>query len=112
MVARMKKPLLPAFSLAVCLIAAGCTDNDWNRMLNYGGMGENEAAPVEAVQPPPPAEAQAAAAAAAAATAEPTNADFCRNVAAQDATRNGFDQATQQKVFQRSFAQCVAIYTR
>ena len=108
MVARMKNPLLPAVSLALCLIAAGCTDNDWNRMLNYGGMGE-EAAPVTAVQPPA-AEAQAAAAPTA--PAEPANADFCRNVAAQDATRNGFDQATQQKVFQRSFAQCVAIYTR
>src|SRR5689334_7339357 len=106
MVARMKKLLLPAFSLAVCLIAAGCTDNDWNRMLNYGGI--DEAAPVEA----PPAQAQAAAAAAPAAPAEPSNADFCRNVAAQDATRNGFDQATQQKVFQRNYAQCVATYTR
>ena len=103
----MKNALLPAFSLALCLIAAGCTDNDWNRMLNYGGMGE-EAAPVEA--PSPPAEAQAAATPAA--PAEPSNADFCRNVAAQDATRNGFDQATQQRVFQRSYTQCVAIYTR
>lgn len=109
MVARMKKPLLPAVSLALCLIAAGCTDNDWNRMLNYGGMGENEAAPVEAPAAPP-AEAQAAAAPAA--PAEPANTDFCRNVAAQDATRNGFDQATQQRVFARSFQQCVAIYTR
>ena len=115
----MKNALLPAFSLAVCLIAAGCTDSDWNRMLNYGGMGADEAtASMDGVQPPvpqaaPPAEAQAAAAAeAATATALPPNADFCKSIATQDATRNGFDQATQQRVFQRSFTQCVAIYTR
>lgn len=107
----MKNILLPAFSLALCLAAAGCTDSDWNRMLSYGGIGADEAtASMEGVQPPPSsAEAQAAAAAA---PALPSNADFCKNVAAQDATRNGFDQATQQAVFQRSYTQCVAIYTR
>ena len=104
----MKKVLLPAFSLAVCLVAAGCTDSDWNRMLNYGGMGADDAAPsMDGVQPPAH-EAQPAASA----QALPSNADFCKNVAAQDATRNGFDQKTQQEVFQRSFTQCVAIYTR
>jgi hypothetical protein len=114
----MKKALLPALSLAACLVAAGCTDSDWNHVLNYGGLGEKDAASVDEV-PTPPAEAQAAtdaqaatAAPAAAAAAEPSNADFCRNVATQDATRNDFDQATQQRVFQRSYAQCVAIYTR
>ena len=66
----MNKALLPAVSLALCLIAAGCTDSDWNRMLNYGGVGAEEAAPS-----PPPVEAQAAAAPAA--PALPSNADFC-----------------------------------
>jgi hypothetical protein len=98
----MKNPLIPAFALALCLIAAGCTDANWNHLLNYGGAEE------EPVAPP----AQAAAAPAPAATAEPAHADFCRNVASQDATRNDFDQATQQRVFARSYAQCVAIYTR
>ena|SRR5438874_1177757 len=106
----MKKPFIPAFSLALSLLAAGCTDSDWNHVLNYGGMAEEEAPPPgqAAVQ----AEAQAQPAAAPAAAAEPANADFCRNVAAQDATRNGFDQATQQRVFARSYQQCVATYTR
>lgn len=114
----MKKALLPAVSLVVCLIAAGCTDSDWNRMLNYGGLGADEAAPaMDGVQPPAQAAAPAPAptpaeAQAAAAPAMPANADFCKNVAAQDATRNGFDEATQQRVFQRSFTQCVATYTR
>jgi hypothetical protein len=111
MVAAMKKSFLPVLSLALCLLAAGCTDADWNHMLNYGGMGEAEAAPPPA-QAAAQAEAQAAVAAAPGAPAEPANADFCRNVAAQDATRNGFDAATQKLVFARSFQQCVAIYTR
>jgi hypothetical protein len=102
----MKKALLPILSLTLSLFAAGCTDSDWNHLLSYGGMGQNEdevAAPVQPATQAPAAPAEAAL---------PANADFCKNVAAQDATRNGFDQATQQEVFKRSFAQCVAVYTR
>jgi hypothetical protein len=32
-------------------------------------------------------------------------------VATEDATQNGFDPATQQRVFARSYSQCVTIYT-
>ena len=107
----MKKALLPILSLTLGLFVAGCTDSDWNHLLSYGGMGDSEEeAPVQ-----PAAQAAAATAAAepaAAAQPLPANADFCKNVAAEDATRNGFDQATQQEVFKRSYAQCVAIYTR
>ena len=106
----MKKALLPILSLTLCLFAAGCTDSDWNHLLSYGGMGGSDE---DAASPAQPATAAATATAEpAAATQLPANADFCKNVAAQDATRNGFDQATQQEVFKRSFAQCVAIYTR
>jgi len=108
MVRPMKKALFPILSLTLCLLAAGCTDSDWNHLLSYGGMGGGDE---EAASPVQPATA-AAAEPAAAAQQLPSNADFCKNVAAQDATRNGFDQATQQQVFQRSFQQCVAIYTR
>ena len=111
MVRPMKKALLPILSLTLSLFAAGCTDSDWNHLLSYGGMGgsdEDAASPVQPATAAPAATATAEPAGA----AQPANADFCRNVAAQDATRNGFDQATQQQVFQRSYAQCVAIYTR
>ena len=101
----MKKALLPILSLTLCLFAAGCTDSDWNHLLSFGGMGGGDEDAASQVQP-------ATAAATAEPAAAPANADFCKNVAAQDATRNGFDQATQQLVFQRSYAQCVAIYTR
>jgi len=107
----MKKALLPILSLTLGLFAAGCTDSDWNHLLSYGGMGgsdEDVASPVQPATTAPAATATAEPAGA----ALPANADFCKNVAAQDATRNGFDQATQQQVFQRSYAQCVAIYTR
>ena len=113
MVRPMKKALLPILSLTLSLFAAGCTDSDWNHLLSYGGMaGEDEDA-LSPVQPATRAPAATATAEPAGAAPQlPANADFCKNVAAEDATRNGFDQATQQEVFKRSYAQCVAIYTR
>ena len=111
MVPAMKKALLPILSLTLGLFTAGCTDSDWNHLMSYGGMGGADEDVASPVQPATSATA-ATATAEPAGAAQPANADFCKNVAAQDATRNGFDQATQQQVFQRSYAQCVAIYTR
>jgi hypothetical protein len=111
MVPAMKKALIPALSLALCLFAAGCTDSDWNHLLSFGGGAEEEPVTAPAAAPAPQPEATAAAAPAPA-PALPPNAEFCKNIATEDATRNGFDPATQQRVFQRSFTQCVAIYTR
>jgi hypothetical protein len=107
----MKKALLPILSLTLALFAAGCTDSDWNHLLSYGGLGgadDETASPVEPVAATP----AATAAAEPVQVLKPANDEFCRNVAAEDATRNGFDKATQQRVFQRSYQQCVAIYTR
>lgn len=95
--------------LILCLLLAGCSDSDWNRLLNYGGEEETPVTPVTSVSQ---ASADQAATTAAAGPVLPANDGFCRGVAAQDATSNGFDQATQQRVYQRSYAQCVAIYTR
>jgi hypothetical protein len=93
-------------ALTFCLLLAGCTDADWDHVMNYGGSEETDAVPATAAHPaaPPPATAATA--------PEAANADFCRSVATQDATSNDFDQPTQQRVFARSYAQCVAIYTR
>jgi hypothetical protein len=95
--------------LILCLLLAGCTDADWDRAMNYGGVAEQDEAPAK---PPRSVAAAAPATVAAAPAAEPSNADFCRSVATRDATDNGFDQATQARVFAQSYAQCVAIYTR
>ena len=107
------------FALISCLLLAGCTDTDWDHALNYAHLGGSPsddvsvtmAAPQPATAPQPVAATQAAAAAPAP-VAAPENADFCRAVATKDATENGFDPATQQRVLAQSYAQCVAIYTR
>jgi hypothetical protein len=100
----MKNPL----PLIFCLLLAGCSDADWDHALNYTGLKgsaeEPEAvAPVRSVSAPP---------AEAVAPAEAANTDFCRAVAMQDAGDNGFDPATQQRVFARSYAQCMTLSTR
>jgi hypothetical protein len=89
------------FALMFCLLLAGCSDGDWDHALNYAGLSNSEHADADAVQP-----------ATSAASAAAPNADLCRAVATKDATSNDFDPATQQRVFARSYSQCVAIYTR
>jgi len=96
-----------SLALISCLLLAGCTDGDWDHALNVFSSDTQEADDVG----PQPVAAQPAAATAAA-SAEPSNSDFCRAVATQDATGYGFDQPTQKRVFAQSYAQCVAIYPR
>jgi hypothetical protein len=119
------------FAAAFCLFLAGCTDADWDRSLNYVYPAPDDADLTSDASPPPataaagpntasipsaPATVSQTAASNTAsipnAPAQPANADFCRAVATQDATANGFDPATQQRVFARSYGQCVAIYSR
>jgi hypothetical protein len=102
----MKKHL----ALMFCLLLAGCSDADWNHALNYSGLGSSADADADAVQPV--TSAATAAPAGAPTQAAAPNADLCRAVATQDATGNDFDPATQQRVFARSYSQCVMVYTR
>jgi hypothetical protein len=109
----MKNRLALGFCLiSGCLLLAGCTDADWDHVMNYGGLAqEPEAAP--AAVPQRAAVSEPATIVASPATpSEPANADFCRSVATQDAGSNGFDPATQARVFRQSYGQCLAIYTR
>ena len=109
-------------ALVVCLLLAGCTDADWDHALTYVYPPADDADVISdsAPQPATPAAPQPAATTAAAssvapapaALGQPVNAEFCRSVATQDANENGFDPATQQRVFARSYGQCVAIYAR
>jgi hypothetical protein len=103
-------------ALIFCLLLAGCTDADWDRTLNYVYPASDDAAVTSEDDGQPSAASAHAAPAAISSTAasaeQPANADFCRAVATQDANGYGFDPATQQRVFARSYGQCVAIYSR
>ena len=98
-------------SLIFCLLLAGCTDTDWDHALNYTGLKGSAEEPEVAVAKPAPTSASAPSAEIAAAP-QSAGADFCRSVAMQDAGDNGFDQATQQRVYARSYAQCMILGTR
>jgi len=102
----MKKSL----PLLFCLLLAGCTDADWDNALNYTGLKGSAEEPQDVA--PDPAPGSVSAPVAETAAAAPDNTDFCRSVAMQDAGSNGFDQATQQRVYTRSYAQCVALGAR
>ena len=120
----MKKHL----ALLFCLALAGCTDADWDHAINYVYPAPDDADATAGQFQPHPAAANTASIPSAPATvaetpssntasissapAGPANSDFCRAVATQDATGSGFDPATQQRVFARSYGQCVAIYSR
>jgi hypothetical protein len=86
----MKKHVL---ALACLVLLSGCDSMD--------GLFNSE--PDEDMAPAPQA-AQAAAPAAS------THDAFCRAIAQQDATGFDFDTATQQRVAQHSYAQCLSIY--
>jgi hypothetical protein len=94
----MKKPI----ALTFCLFLAGCSDADWNHVLNFGGGDATDEAVVTAPQAAPVPVA----------AGEPANGEFCKAVAAQDANSNDFDRATQSRVYARSYAQCLTLYTR
>jgi hypothetical protein len=105
------RPMKKTFPLILCLLLAGCTDSDWDNALNYTGLKGSAEEPQGVATNPAPGSVSAPVAEAAAAP-EPAGTDFCRSVAMQDAGDNGFDQATQQRVYARSYAQCTAMSIR
>jgi hypothetical protein len=95
----MKKPLCLVASLTLCLLLAGCGSMD--DVLGFGHPDD------DVIDTAPPA-----AIASVAAPAENPMTGFCRSVASQDATGNGFDTATQRRVYIQSYTQCAALYAR
>jgi hypothetical protein len=89
----------PLSALFSALLLAGCTDADWDHAMTYTGLeGARTAEAAEA----PPASVPVPAAA--------SDDGFCEAVAKQDATGGEFDPATQARILQRSFRQCVAMF--
>ena len=81
-----------------CLVLLSGCGMDMNNLLSFGDRDEDTVT-AEPAAPPTPV-----------AAAAPSNDAFCRAVATQDATSNGFDPATQQKVAVSSYTQCLTIY--
>jgi hypothetical protein len=81
-------------------LLAGCTDADWDHLMSFASQDRSEVTQAAVTTPaaaPPPA-------------APGAQSAFCLDMARQDATSNGFDEATQQRVALRSYQQCVALF--
>jgi hypothetical protein len=83
--------------LAASLLLSGCSDFNFSSLMSFPGDDN-----------PDPAAAAPAAVATAAPAAGPSA--FCQSVATHDATANDFDPATQQKMGQKSYSQCVTLF--
>ena len=92
----------PRLIAALCasLLLSGCSLPNLDNLLNISSDDDLGAA---AETPRPVASAAPAAA--------PGAPDpFCATVAQEDAQQNGFDSQTQQRMVQRGYAQCVALF--
>lgn len=81
--------------------------------MNYVGADDQQSAPPAQPAQAPQPQAAAARPAQPATVREaqtPKLNSFCENVAKQDSEGNAFDAPTQQRVFIRSYQQCVAIF--
>lgn len=106
-------------ALAAASLLSACTDADWSHGMSFVGLDDTPdiaAQPVAAPRPvaqtarrPVAQVAAAQAAPAQAAQASGVN-PFCAAVARQDADGHGFDAATQQGMFVRSYQQCVTVF--
>jgi hypothetical protein len=95
-----------AAALAALCLLAGCSDADWDRAGGFLGLDATPAAPpaVAVAAPAPPASVPVSGPA-------PGQPDpFCAAVAAHDSGQNGFDAATQARIFAQSYGQCLAIF--
>jgi hypothetical protein len=84
--------------LLVLPFLAACSGVNWDSLTSFGTSERPQAA-----APAPVSVARAAA-------AQPAPNAFCMAVARQDATGNGFDTATQQRVAISSYQQCVGVF--
>ena len=104
----MKATLTIVF--AACCVLGGCTDADWSRGMNFVGLDDSRpVAPRPAPRPVARTAPRPAAPAAQTARVNGVN-PFCASVARQDSEGSGFDAATQQSVFVRSYQQCVTVF--
>jgi hypothetical protein len=87
------------FAFACLALLSGCADMDMDHLLSFDDPDEPQTVAAETPAP------QAAA-------TPPASDAFCRAVATQDATKNAFDAATQQRMLTQGYAQCMALNAR
>ena len=103
------KPRL-ALALAATFALSGCTDANWSHTMSFIGFDEGPQ-PAAVKRPVARAAARPAPQAAPPQTAQAMAVNpFCASVAKQDSESSGFDAATQQGVFVRSYQQCVTVF--
>ncbi len=91
----------PIFAvLASALFLSACTDTDWNRLTSFDSSSSEQVADTA-----PPAQVSAP-------SAVSPDPSFCQAIARQDGTGGAFDTATQTRVAQQSYAQCIALYSK
>jgi hypothetical protein len=89
-----------AVTLAAPVMLAGCSLPSWNDLFAFSDDRAAAATPQPVAAPAP-----AVAAAAAPGAPDP----FCASAAQQDAVTDGFDTATQQRMLQQRYQQCVTL---
>jgi hypothetical protein len=101
---------IAVLGLAAIFLSA-CTAQQWNHAVSYVGANDQAAATPAPERPAPqPMAARTAAPTPVQQAQAPKLNNFCENVAKQDSEGNDFDAPTQQRVFIRSYQQCVAIF--
>lgn len=109
----MVRPMKRLSLLLCAVLLAGCSDLDrWTSLERSDAPGMADADVMDDVAPaaPPATQASVQAAPVPLAAQQPAINPFCQSVAVQDAAGSGFDTATQQRMIQRGYAQCNAIF--
>ena len=96
-----------AVLLSSALLLGGCSSSFLD-VFNFSGSASDDEAREERAAAATPASAQAPAPAPVGAQGAPD--PFCASVARQDAMTGAFDTATQQRMAQRDYQQCVAMF--
>ena len=91
--------LRAAAAMSALFLLAGCATSD----LDVFGWMDEETAPVPVAAAPAPAPAPAR-------TAANGPDPFCASVARQNAEAGAYDAPTQQRIAQRSYAQCLTMF--
>jgi hypothetical protein len=98
--------LRPVLAFSLLILLAGCTDKEWSGTMSFIGLDETPPPARTVARPVQPVARAAPVQSVQAAQPDP----FCQSVAKQDSESNGFDAATQNRVFVRSYQQCVGMF--